>query len=132
MEKFIKEYQGRWIVDSGATCSQDFKRLTRAFKSAVKREFPDAVLTGFKAEHYDFSGFIEENGTCVYVSWSMNRNLDSYNPLDLFKDDAFNGILVRTAKDTKDYLGGPNHFCNFPDFPVMVKTVQKLQASGRE
>jgi len=119
MNKFISKYEGKLIEDWGCACSDDFKKMARDFKGAVKREFPNAKLTGFKANHYDFSGFIEEGGNCVYVSYNMTRGI----PLNLKLRDCSSGILVRTAKDTKDYKGGHNNFCSFYDFKDCVKSV---------
>lgn len=113
MQKFITEMEKRF--------NGDFNSFTRKFKNAVKRTFPNATLTGFKPNHYCFSGFIEEEGEkTVYVSFSTMAGM----PLDLRASNA-RGILVRVAENTKDYTGGFNNFCSFYDFKNKVEQVRK-------
>ena len=109
MNKFIKTWNGKQIDDWGYTCSDEFKSFTRQFKNALKRTFPDCEIIGFKANHYDFSGFLKKGDKYVYISYSEPRE----QALDMSRSDCSNGILYRAAKHEKDYTGGHNHFCNF-------------------
>ena len=110
MNKF-KKWDRIRMEDWGSSMSTEAKSFYREFKNYLKREFPDAVFTGFKPNHYDFSGFISMDGLTIYVSHSLKRVCggafvdfnDSYCP---------NGVLYRTAKNTKDFRGGRNNFCS--------------------
>ena len=119
MKKFIEKYDGKTIEDWGCTCSKEFKDMTSSFKRALKRTFPAAKLTGFKANHYDFTGFVEQDGKCVYISYSMKRG----EPMDMHDSSCFGGVLVRTARDVKDYIGGHNNFCSFYTLKSCVEKV---------
>ena len=53
--------------------------------------------------HFYFSGFFKnlETGKWVYVNCAVVR---------FFKNEWYNRLLVRTAKNNKDYTGGKNEF----------------------
>lgn len=107
MKNFKKKWDKKPIEDWHTVCSDDYKSFCKAFKNYLKRSFPDAEIIGFKANHYDTSGFIHEGDNYIYVSHSMNR----YScRVDFSETGAMNGVLYRTAKDAKDYTGGINHF----------------------
>lgn len=124
IENFIKKWNGKIIEDWGCYCSDEFKSLTRSFRSALKSDLGDEYeLIGFKANHYDFSGFVKKDNHYVYVSYSMNRGL----PLDFYGYGSYReGLLVRTAKHDKDYTGGMNTFVSFNG---LINHIQKLIVS---
>lgn len=107
--KTFKKWNKKEIEDWGCVCSDDCKAFYRAFKGYIKRLRPGAELFGFKANHYDFSGFIKEGNKCLYISHSLDR----YDNRVDFDDTGFHrGVLYRTANNEKDYTGGGNYFCS--------------------
>lgn len=129
MENFYKKWNGKVIEDWGGYCSDEFKSFTRAFKNTLKKALDsDYELIGFKASHYDFSGFVKKADAYVYVSYSMNRGL----PLALSTSGCCGGILVRTAKNDKDYIGGPNTFACFLSVKGQIEKLINLQLSKKE
>ncbi len=119
MNKF-KKWDGKMLEDWGTTMSDEAKAFYRAFKNYLKREFPGAELTGFKPNHYDFSGFLTLDGKVVYISHSLNRV--GYEALADFSDrSCMNGVLYRTAKDTKDFRGGTNHFTSIYSLACAIR-----------
>lgn len=116
---FIQEYQGRILQDGGPYISDEFKKFAKDFRSVVKEEaqLAGAVLQKFSVGHYDVSGFLAKEGKYVYFSYNLPRHL----PIDLSRDDAMQGILIRRAKDAKDFRGYRNHFANICYFADAVK-----------
>ena len=125
MKTFRKNWNKRNIEDWGCYCSKEYKSFCRAFKNYLKRAFPNAELTGFTANHYDTSGFITENGVCVYVSHSIDRG-KGY--VDFDESGCINGVLYRIAKDTKDYHGKTNHFSSMTNLEMNIKELMNIKA----
>lgn len=118
MKTFRKTWHKHGIDDLGCYCSKDYISFCRAFKNYLKRTFPNAELTGFTANHYDTSGFITENGVCIYISHSIDR----YKGYVDFDETGYaNGVLYRIAKDTKDYHGEENHFSSITNLEKNIK-----------
>ena len=98
--------------------SDDAKGFYRAFKNYLKREFPDAELIGFKPNHYDFSGFICQDGKYIYISHDIDRGRGY---VDFNDHDPMNGVLYRTAEGPRDYHGGHNNFCSIKNLGDSVR-----------
>ena len=114
MDKFLAKYQGHTFEDWGSICSDDFKKFVRDFKSYLKRNLPgDCELIGFKPNHYDTSGFVKHGSEYIYVSYSWDR----YSPVDIIRTDPMMGVLIRYAKDERDYRGERNNFTSLMEAP---------------
>lgn len=61
-----------------------------------------AKLT-FTSGYFEFSGFLERNGACVYFSAGDVR----------YNSRWYDRVLYRDAKDASDYHGGANRYCSF-------------------
>ena len=122
MDKFLKEYDGHRFEDWGTTCSTDFKSFCRKFKNYLKRNLPGCEVIGFKANHYDTSGFIKKGEHFVYVSYSWNR----FSPVDI-NEDGTRGVLYRVAHSEKDYRGELNHFVSLKEIPEAIKEMIKVE-----
>ena len=112
---FVKKYHGKEIEDAGANKGREFVLFAKDFRSTVKEiatKKLGAQLSAFHTGHYDVSGFIEKDEKFVYFSYSEPRG----RALDLFRTDAHEGILLRTAENTSDFKGGHNHFTNIMNF----------------
>ena len=108
MEKLRKRYNKKSIEDEGGYMSREAKSFVTCFRNALKREFPEATVN-IRSGHYDLSGFIGINDKIIYIMYSIPR----YEaPFDFDDTSCMNGVCYRTAKDYKDYKGGPNHFCS--------------------
>lgn len=76
------------------------RQLDRKVKSYLKSILPEAKIFGFKNGFCRTSGFVEMNDKFVYISIPdirFNRNWQ-------------NDILIRTAKNDRDYTGGRNNY----------------------
>lgn len=119
LNSLINKYHGQGIEDDGSYISEEFKKFAKDFYSALSKRFP---VTRFNIGHYDVSGFLRNNGKIIYYSYSVPRG---ELPINTRAKDAMNGILIRLAKDEKDYTGGINHFTNFFDFDNDVEALTK-------
>lgn len=90
----------RGIIDTGCYTSDDFKKFVRTFRSEFKKEV--AKIGGenveIKGGHYYLYGFFTLNNQPYYIGISDVRHWE------------ITDILIRTAKDYKDYTGGRNHY----------------------
>lgn len=89
------------IEDQGCVTSEDFEIFKREFRSIFKAELKKVGAENLelsKKTHYFISGFFTYKEQAYYISLSDVR---------YFKDDY---ILIRTAKDYKDYTGGMNDY----------------------
>lgn len=98
LEKYI-DYE----FSSGCYTGDDYKSFQTKYinflRSICKQNHWQLVNVG--RNHYCFSAFIKSaENKCVYVSISDVR---------FFKNEWYNNILIRTAKNEQDYHGGFNH-----------------------
>ena len=105
MRKFVKQWNGMYLADTGTYVSNEFNTFQNAFKRLMAEVATElgGELVNFNKGHYYVSGFIERDGKFVYFNYSnyMNRSC-----VDLRNQDAF---YCRTAKDSRDYHGGYNN-----------------------
>ena len=90
------------IEDCGGYTSRDFMNWAKEFKHMIQEQIALVGGTDYKQNtgHYYVSGFFKVGEQCYYISCSDVRHW-SY-------DDIVNDILIRTARDYKDYTGGRN------------------------
>lgn len=88
------------IQDEGCYTSKDFKNFARVFKNKFSKEIAKVGGTNHEqnTNHYCLNGFFDVNGQTYY-----------YSILDV-RYFTVNNILLRTAKNHKDYTGGSNHY----------------------
>lgn len=91
------------------------KTAYNAEKTIVRRALKEADFTNIKFlnGHYYFSGFATKNNKSIYFSISDVR----YFPPTSGGAD----LLIRTAKDYKDYTGGSNNYSS-----LSIKEIQEL------
>lgn len=97
--------------------------ISKKFASYVKKRMKIAaadrgiVLEDFIVGHYFISGFFRKNEKWAYFSFDECRN----SPLDFTAKDCWKGFLLRTAKNSKDYTGGTNHYTNLKGFMPLLE-----------
>jgi len=96
---------------SGTTNSEEFHTFFDLFKRSFNKELKSigATKVEYSKGHFYLSGFFTEDAQAYYFSVSDVRGM--FNPKPQ--------ILVRTAKDYKDYTGGANNY--FRVEPGMAK-----------
>lgn len=103
----------RGIVDDGCTTSKDFKSFARVFKNELAKELKEFNVTNHEQNtgHYYVSGFFKKENQWWYYSINDVRYFN------------YISLLIRTAKDNRDFTGGANHYLEikpgmFKDFFV--------------
>jgi len=102
----MKTIQEKWQdvrFESSCEKTPEFLAFAKDFKKEVKKK---AEENGFKliavnTGHFYLSGFLQKNDKFVYFSSSNIR---------LFPNEWRDNLLIRTAKNVKDYTGGQNCF----------------------
>ena len=91
------------------------KKAYSAEKSIVRKALKQANFTDIKFSngHYYFSGFATKNNKAIYFSISDVRHFPPTG--------GGANLLIRTAKDYKDYTGGSNNYSS-----LIVKDIQEL------
>lgn len=99
MEKWINHY-----FTSSDRETAEFAMFARDLKRYVKKLLPkEFEITTWDKGHFEVSAFIRntKTGKYAYIKCSDVR---------YFQDNWYREMLVRKAKDTKDYTGGANNF----------------------
>lgn len=92
--------------------------FNRAILAMLKKSFPDCTIIPTKGTWCEASGFIKEESTGRFVYYSFQ---------DYRYGDWKQRILIRTAKDERDYHGGANHYT---DVERMEKDIRFLLSRG--
>jgi len=102
-----------WEFTSGSTTGADFKVFAPLFRKFVRANLPRmSILADFSVGHYDLSGFIQREDRFVYFKISDVRDFPG-----LWAEQ----ILVRTARDARDFTGGINNYTDLASFRVKVE-----------
>jgi hypothetical protein len=102
--RFLKLLKQTFESSSGETAQ--YREFYFAFKADMTRLLKDKVKRlEFHKMHFEVSGFLEANNSQV---WYLNTG-------DVRLSAQRMGMLIRTAKDFKDYIGGPNGYINYDE-----------------
>ena len=111
MEKWLG-YQ----FSTGISPGEDYKKFQAAAKRALKQLANNNGfdIHSFNGNHYCFSAVLkhQENGRHIYVSISDVR---------YFPDQWYTHVLIRTMSHEKDWTGGHNNYCEWPDIGSMAQ-----------
>lgn len=119
MERNPSEYSYIVIPQKQAVISSEESAKKEEVKKRMKIAAADRgiVLEDFIVGHYFISGFFRKNEKWAYFSFDECRN----SPLDFTAKDCWKGFLLRTAKNSKDYTGGTNHYTNLKGFMPLLE-----------
>lgn len=106
----------KWVNYDFISSSQttpEFKAFASDFKKFIKKNLPSGCnLIKFNRGHFYVSGFIQKQDKYIYFSIP-----------DVRCSKWHRDILIRTAKNDEDYLGGPNHFTDIDNFKHDVENL---------
>ena len=97
--------------ESSSIKTPEFKQFARDFKSDLQKLLggnKDYKIVAYNVGHFYVSGFIKNEQTEKLAYFSISD-------VRFFSNAWFNDILIRTAKDIKDYTGGSNHSTKLVD-----------------
>jgi len=102
--------------------SDAFAQFIRDTRSDIKQMLKGTgweLKTGWKGNWFTTSGFLynQELDKWIYISISDIR---------YWQDDWFYNMLIRTAKNDKDYTGGTNQNCCFYGLPEKLEELERL------
>ncbi len=92
----------------------DFNSYANNLKKKMKEHIKDTEIeiVSFEKNYYYVSGFLKKNNEFVYFStWDYRSNSK--------RDD----ILIRTAKNEKDFSGGRNNYTTINDFRKNIENL---------
>ena len=120
-----KEGMSQWLgftFESSSGLTDEFSAFARDFKKYIKQTANDEdkkyELLGFSRGHFECSGFVKRGITQKFAYFSISD-------VRHFPDAWFNNILVRTAKNEKDYTGGSNNYCTLNELEKMFDYLTK-------
>lgn len=106
----------KWVDNdfvSSSVKTDEFKSFSRDFIKKVKKTLGNEYVVNLSPGHFYVSGFITKDGDkFVYLSISDVRH---------FKDEWLNHILVRSAKNDRDYTGGANGYSTLDNLKTSVE-----------
>ena len=102
--------------ESGCYTTLDYLEFQNKYLQYIKKLFNkhDYSILKTMRNHYEFALFFKVNNAVVYLSIPDVR----YS-----KNEWFNHILIRTAKNECDYHGNENHYSNLSD---LIENIKKL------
>ena len=102
MRNIIEKWQG-FVFQSSSELTSEFAEFAKDFKEHIKNVIePEYEIINWNRGHFYISGFIKNKATGKFVYFSCSD-------VRFFKDEWQNNLLIRTAKNEKDYTGGSNH-----------------------
>lgn len=123
-----------------------FDAFAHDFKMAINSQLPEEVrIATYSTNHYYISGFLvstvcekcqegEVNKDCKYMVDGIVGECKgpkyayfSISDVRHFKDKWFKQILIRSAKNLKDFTGGTNGFTNLENFGKNAKRIIERQ-----
>ncbi len=102
-----------YTFSSGCDTGEDYKSFQRKYINYLKsiaNEYGWELVKTIKG-HYEFSAFFKFKDRFAYMSISDVR---------FFKNEWFSNILIRTAKNEKDYTGGQNNYTNIGNLKYAI------------
>jgi len=99
-KKDISDWVGyRFASSSGLT--KEFAAFFRDMRKYLKTQLNEVFVYEVHRGHFEVSGFAQNKQTGKWAYFSMSD-------IRYFPDEWYKRVLVRTAKDNKDYTGGNN------------------------
>jgi len=96
---FLDMIDEEWESSSSSGKTEQFVAFSRLFRSEFRRMLRDAAKRiTFNVGHFEVSGFVE----------TLHGQIWYFSTGDLRFGAKHYGFLLRTAKDFKDFMGGPN------------------------
>jgi hypothetical protein len=130
IKAFIRKWNGRTLQDDGACVSKEFHSFQVAFMNAMRKiaNSLGGELVNYSYGHYYMSGFIKRGNNFVYFNYDNGIGQGGRTHVNLKDKSGWNSpLLLRTARDEKDYHGGYN---NYESFECCEKTIDHLLDLG--
>ena len=123
IKAFIRKWNGRTLQDDGCVVSKEFHSFQVAFMNAMRKIASSlgGELVNHSYGHYDMSGFIKRGDNYVYFSYSsLDRTYVQLKNTNLSLNGWYAPLLIRKAKDAKDYRGETNNYAAFDRCEILI------------
>ncbi|RWE28769.1 MAG: hypothetical protein EOS78_31510 [Mesorhizobium sp.] len=120
------------MFDWNRSCSYDEQQKKRFHTTARSRLKKLAAELNLSSDSYDLRS--NKAGIAVCGEITLHHD-DAYIQVSQFGLSSGHGILIRTCKGRKDYIGGANHFVALgmlDDIPALAAAVRAITGVGRD
>lgn len=110
----------KWLThefQSSSVKTPEFKSFANDFIKDLKSLATGYEFVNVSKGHFYVSGFLKKADKYVYFSISDVR---------FFRNEWYKNILIRTAKNDKDYTGGVNNSTDLENFKKRVDSLLKI------
>lgn len=115
----LDKWLGVTIQDDGGYTSDDFRKFAVDFREDLRMRLPRSTrIVAYNKGHYDVSGFLVDDNTGKYGYFSISD-------VRHFPNTWAKEIMVRSAKDDKDYTGGTNNWATLETFAETAERVMR-------
>ncbi len=115
MDKWLNHH-----FESSVGLTEDFAAFAKDFQKEIKKATePQYKLVTYSRGHFYISGFLKSKDTGKFIYFSISD-------VRAFSNEWYNQILVRTAKDEKDYTGGINNFTSLENLLIACNKLARL------
>lgn len=122
--KTFRKWNKKAVEDNITVMSKEAKSFVTAFRNYLKRNLPAGYeVESLSAGHYYCSGFVKKGDKYIYLSYDIPR----YGEVINFETSGLEGVLYRTAKNNKDFTGGPNNFCSINNIVKNITLLMERQ-----
>ena len=114
----LKKYLD-YEFSTGCYTGEDYKSFQNKYINYLRSICKENgwIFVSASRNHYCFSACIKNNdGNFIYLSISDVR---------FFQNEWFNHVLIRTAKNEKDYTGGSNKYYSLPVLQFAIHQLLK-------
>lgn len=135
IKTFINKWNGRTLQDDGSRVSKEFHSFQIAFFNAMKKiaQSLGAEMVKHSYGHYDMDGFIKRGQNCVYFSYSNGIGEGGRTHVVLKGSGSwYSPLLLRTAKDERDFHGGRNNYESVENCEAMINHLLELGYSNNQ
>ena len=125
---FKRKWNNKAVEDWHTVMSDSANQFVIDFKKLLEDQLePNGIqVIEFVPNHYDCYGFVEKDDKYIYISYNIPRG--GYS-IDFTARDPEFGVLYRTAKSTRDFRGGSNHFSSLLD--ICKSLIEMFDNYGR-
>ena len=106
----MKEWLGTKFKSSCYRTDQ-FDNFARDFKNYLKKMLANDYEIIFKKGHFELFGFLKNKKTGKYAYFSISD-------VRYWQDEWFYNVLIRSAKNEKDFFGGTNQYCTLENIKI--------------
>lgn len=112
MQNKIEQWVGH-NFESSSGLTPEFQSFCKDIKSFLKKELAKDFDFSISRGHFYFSGFAQNRITKKFAYFSCSD-------VRYFPNEWFNNLLVRIAKNDKDYTGGSNNSAKILDIKQVL------------